>query len=524
MLTIFSTSESSQLGEWCRKSGFAYFVRGDLQTQWMNMLLSTQTSAVVFVDYPLGDDRDIETVKAFVDYVCLNEGNWYYAPRPNKYLYVQRPALFGGQVLGRALQSKRARLTDLLRPLYRRLPVRIKSAIRWCRTSLCDLGAYWLQGESPNPDDPKDADTALISMEPRVALPGTLALSGSQLKWAPWEAGSAIVERDLIERVEVFFPHPLGIHVILLNKCNLKCVMCPYHSPSYKPHHLNDYFEDYKSMSSETFAKIAEYAGRYNIALQFGQIEEPLMHKNVIDFLALARDKGVKQMHMTTNGALLTREKSDALVESGLTSLMVSIDAVTAETYRNIRGGDLEEIERNISYFVGRAKSRSIKVWVSFILQPQAIAEREAFLHKWHNLGVDRVTFYVLGKHDQLTGELIEQVKIYPRSDDRYPCASPWTQSVVFPEGQVSLCCRTMALLGWQGIVDVGTIATARDFDSIWRGERYSIVRHELLAGKFDSFPICKDCEIWSASTALKEETFDYIRTYNETMETYEFN
>ena len=61
------------------------------------------------------------------------------------------------------------------------------------------------------------------------------------------------------------------------------------------------------------------------------------------------------------------------------------------------------------------------------------------------------------------------------------------------------------------------------NFDDIWNSERYRLVRSELLKNKFKEFSTCKDCLIWSASTSNIEKGKDYIKTYNETMETYEF-
>ena len=59
--------------------------------------------------------------------------------------------------------------------------------------------------------------------------------------------------------------------------------------------------------------------------------------------------------------------------------------------------------------------------------------------------------------------------------------------------------------------------------DEIWTGNNYRKVREELLDQSFDKFPVCKDCEIWSASTSIVEEGKDFRRTFNETMETYQF-
>lgn len=480
------------------------------------------SDTVLFMRYPVESKADIDTVAAFCDWVGANPGNWYYAPRPNEYLPVDRCALVA--VRGANLVKSRRRPAAIMRSLYARIPDRAKPVVRRFARPFAiwslNFFAASAQTQILEPQNPEPQPEA-SSPEPKMQVPSELQQLG--FGFEAWKAPDTMLRRDLIDRSRHFFPHPRGIHVIVLNKCNLKCVMCPYHSPVYKPTHKNDYFDSYRAMSAEVFSKIADYAGKNQIGLQFGQIEEPLMHKGFVGFLREARDKGVPHIHITTNGILLTRENADALVESGLTSLMVSIDAANPETYREIRGGELSEVEDNLRYFISKAKPKGIKTWVSFILQPQADGERDAFLAKWRDLQVDNITFYGLSDHDHETGELIDFKHMYKRETERYPCASPWTQSVVFPNGEVSLCCRTMGLVGWSGVVDVGTLATSPDFETVWDGPQYRTVRAELLANEFEKYKICENCSIWSASTSLTESHNDYTRQYNETMETFSF-
>jgi MoaA/NifB/PqqE/SkfB family radical SAM enzyme len=79
-----------------------------------------------------------------------------------------------------------------------------------------------------------------------------------------------------------------------------------------------------------------------------------------------------------------------------------------------------------------------------------------------------------------------------------------------------------MTDVGWRGVVSVGSLKD-NSFDEIWRSPSYMEVRKELLKNKFEQFEVCQNCEIWSASTSKTEITNEYIRNYNETMETYEF-
>lgn len=446
---------------------------------------------VVVVNYPVETGGDADTVEAFVTAVSQRPGALYYAPRPNDFLSVAEPALAGmgaATPLDGGNEGPLDRLRKSARKLFRSAPA----------------------GSAPS----RLAPSGPVPLTPR-------ALAAWGLSWVPWHPSPAALRRDLIDRVERFFPHPLSVHVIVLNKCNLKCVMCPYHSPAYRAGHRSDYFDEYRSMTPETFEKIAEYAADLGVTLQFGQIEEVLMHKRAINYIARAKELGVPHVHLTTNGTLLTPEKASALADSGIDSVMFSVDALNADTYHSIRGDDLDRLERHILDFLDKAKSRGTRVGASFILQPQSLEERDAFLAKWRKTGLDYITFYALSRQDVATGRPLDRAEFYDKGE-RYPCATPWFQSVVFPDGEVSLCCKTMNDVGWRGVVSVGNLNTA-SLDAVWTGERYALVREELLGNRFEDFDVCSDCEIWSAGTMLTEEGPGYVRTYNETLESYTF-
>lgn len=109
------------------------------------------------------------------------------------------------------------------------------------------------------------------------------------------------------------------------------------------------------------------------------RLRSPLTNELVFDFIRYAKDIGVPHIHLTTNGTLLNERRADRLVESGVDSVMFSIDAVTPETYKKIRGASLEKLERNIEYFAKRAKEKGIRLTASFILQEPALQERDVF-------------------------------------------------------------------------------------------------------------------------------------------------
>lgn len=487
---------------------FEFVEKTNLSRTWNRRSLQSNV-ILVAVDYPIQSNQDADVVFRFVESVKQIQGNLFYAPRPNSFINVQAPALFGMYNPTRFNKNLSATGLNIARNITRRLPRKIKNYVHAQKLR-------WERHRNQVSTMITKVATSDI-FKPSVSVPEFLRELNSS--WHDWRDKEAL-KRDLIDRNHLYFPHPISMHVAVLNKCNLKCVMCPYHSPVYKDAHMSGYFALEKSLSLDTFKKLAKYAGERSINLQFGQIEETLLHPNIFDFISIAKAEGVPHIHLTTNGTLLTKEKAKRLVESGIDSVMFSVDSVDPEMYKKIRGASLNKLERNIDYFLPLAKDRGIRVVCSFILQESARSQQDAFLERWKERGVDAVIFYVLSTHDLRTGEIIrtEQFRV---DDDRYPCASPWVQTAIMPDGSVGLCCKTMTDVGWK-ITSVGNINT-QGFDEIWDSDRYKTVRKELLDSKFEEFSTCKQCAIWSASTNLTEYGKDYVRTYNETMETITF-
>jgi MoaA/NifB/PqqE/SkfB family radical SAM enzyme len=529
---VFLTKKTSGfplIQSWLKEQAISFSVLEDFSNliPAIHQVKLEKNCKILVIDYFFESSEDIQNLENFLSQMKKEKQSCYYAPRPNAYISVQTPCFIFVPSYEKFAQAFPKQIQTTM-PFLKASRLFAPYMPRFLKTFLKNT-ILPLLASKPASNNPVSQTSAIKSTqeskeEIKVVQPYLPNLLASwPLDWKSWEAPLNMQKRDLIDRIQYFFPYPLGIHVILANKCNLSCVMCPYHSPKYKGHHTSGYFDEKRSMSFDVFKTIADFAGKNKITLQFGQIEEPLLHPQIFDFMGYAKQVGVPSMHITTNGTLLTKEKADRLANSGVTSVMFSLDASDPDTYRKIRGFHLDKTEANIKHFLDISQEKGIKTWVSFILQAQPEEERQLFLKKWQDLGIDNVTFYVLTDHDPKTGAAIRTEEFYEKGV-RYACASPWIQSVVFPDGDVSLCCKTMLDVGWQGVVSVGNLAK-NSFDEVWRSNRYNMVRKELLSNSFKVFESsCKDCMIWSASTQNVEVNQDHTVMYNETMKTYTFH
>ena len=333
-------------------------------------------------------------------------------------------------------------------------------------------------------------------------------------------------ERDqiemLVDRVKEFYPFPRVVNLVLTNLCNLKCVMCPYHSPLYPDQ--SGYMSTRRYMSDETFERVAREAAANGSWLKMGQLEEVFMHPKLLTLVKKARDLGVPYMHITTNGTLLNTARSTELMTSGLTSLNVSIDAVTPETYKKVRGWDLNKLVKNVEELLAirAATGSKTQIFIAMILQDEAVHEEAAFIEFWRSRGADGVVVYQLSEHHHGENYFKDKYFKHTPPSERHACQSVWQEVYVYPEGEVSTCCTTLILVPQKGLISMGNV-NERTLSEIWSGPEYSGLRRRLLTNDIENDIACKDCDIWHACEQKSERRDGYLLEMNPTMATHSF-
>lgn len=321
-----------------------------------------------------------------------------------------------------------------------------------------------------------------------------------------------ITETGQPEQIHYFAEHfgaisqkPAQVSVVLSNVCNLKCVMCPYHSPVIRVTHHTDFFKKKIFMSWEMMDHIASECGQLGIYIKMGNIEEPLLHPRLVDFVHACRSRGTPGVHITTNGTLLTGDYSRRLLEAGVTSWNISIDAINADTYKTIRGFDLKQVEDNIYGLIDLRQKLDVlcTIRISFVknagISPD---EMENFREKWIKVA-DGVILYNLAEYEN---GITRYKDIHCVAKDkmaqagrRWPCLNPWQEMYILPDGRVYYCCETILRLAFDDQPSMG-IFPLKSIKDIWLGKRFTQLRQHLITGELAAFPVCRDCKIWMAS------------------------
>ena len=240
------------------------------------------------------------------------------------------------------------------------------------------------------------------------------------------------------------FDFPLYIMLEQTYQCNLACPTCVQGHKDYRGKYHFD-----GVMPWDLYERIVLEGEEHNLpSISTHNNDEPLLVKDIAKRIKFARDHGVMDVIMTTNGLLFTEDKIKQVIDAGVTRILFSIDAASTETYDIVRPRrarnkpGLEKvkwaIEKVLEY---RDKSNLLLPIVRVALVVSAYNQHEVydFIKDWVDV-VDYVDIQCL----LLGGVLEHQSGLEPRElgqkVEDFRCASPWARTVIRGNGDVIVC------------------------------------------------------------------------------------
>ncbi|MBD2771875.1 radical SAM protein [Iningainema tapete] len=175
---------------------------------------------------------------------------------------------------------------------------------------------------------------------------------------------------------------PGSCHFAINSACNAHCGFCSF-SVDRLPKELR------QSVTLDDAKQAAEILLRNGVYFIFYVGGEPMLHPHLNEMIAHASSIGIAPM-LVTNGSLLTPERVDALVDAGLVSVFISIDATDVEKHEQNRGlrGVCDRIRAANAQFRRRNLTPTASVTMSRLVDDYQ--KLPPFLK---SLGFDSVTF-----------------------------------------------------------------------------------------------------------------------------------
>lgn len=251
-------------------------------------------------------------------------------------------------------------------------------------------------------------------------------------------------------------------------------------------------------MKWDLYARIITEIARENPKARVWEIffGDPFLCKDMPERVRFAKEKGLQDVVLNSNGVLMTPEKSLALIEAGLDAMYVGIDAATRETYDKIRvGGDFPKAVRNVLTYRDQLRDKGNgkqKLFVQFVMSDENAKEVGAFKEFWSLEGVSvkiRPKISWAGLVD--AKNLVANTQI-----QRKPCYWLMRTINICADGEIALCSVDLHCRVKCGNVRDHTIR------ELWHG-KLKEYRTLHLEGKFQALPeICRECADWQSAYA----------------------
>ena len=185
----------------------------------------------------------------------------------------------------------------------------------------------------------------------------------------------------------------------------------------------------------DLFRKIVDECAELGIThVRVHNYGEPFLDRHLTEKVRYAKEKGIKEVGMISNGSLITEQVARGMIEAGLDAINISVDAGGKDVFESTRVGlNYDKVIANVERLVRiRAElgRRRPKLILSFVRQNNS-ADEQAFIEHWRNIA-DKI--HITDLHNW-AGTL------NPESDVNYPCYRPWLTFTVLWDGRVSLCC-----------------------------------------------------------------------------------
>lgn len=295
------------------------------------------------------------------------------------------------------------------------------------------------------------------------------ARSGTE---AALRRNARLVKRALLATGRDRAPWPEIVQIESTNICNAKCVFCP----------RDDMERKQGIMDMALFKKVVDECVELGIEhVRMHNYGEPFVDRALVDKVRYAKQRGIPQVGMISNGSLITEAAARGMIDAGLDAINISVDASGKETFERTRVGlKYDKVIANVERLLAlrdQAGSAHPKLILSFVRQDNSDDEH-AFIEHWRQRA-DKI--HITDLHNW-AGTLNKH------SEVNYPCYRPWLTFTALWDGRVSLCCAD-----FDGSTILGDLRT-QTISEIWNSDTYRALRREHLeSGGPD---ICRACDL----------------------------
>ena len=286
---------------------------------------------------------------------------------------------------------------------------------------------------------------------------------------------------------------PKRVTIETIYGCNARCGMCPIQLPSKRKKGV---------MPLDMFKGIVDslvpYKEHFSMMDLYG-LGEPLLDTYIFDRVKYVKEKGFCNVGFSTNADLLDCKKQKLVLESGIDTVIFSIDGIKKETHEGIRVGvNFERVVENCRSLIkmrneGDYNTRFI---VRFIRQDANRDEWGEFKKIWsNNISKQRndfITAYdVHSWSEAITKDKVMKTIAKDPAIEKRPCCMIFDILYILSDGRVTICSEDW----YNANYCFGNAGNGSPID-IFNCDDFNKIREIHLAGKKNTLDICRECTV----------------------------
>lgn len=287
---------------------------------------------------------------------------------------------------------------------------------------------------------------------------------------------------------------PFTIVIEPTNACNFSCSFC-FHSllketsdkRSFKQSYLR--LDKYKRIISD----MMKFPQKIKV-LRFSGFGEPLLHKKLSQMIQYAKACNVAERIMViSNGSLLTYKISDALQEAGLDEILISVEGLSDEKYKEVCSVDVDfgKLLDNIKYF--HNNKNGAKVFARILNNDMKEADFKLFNNLFKSITdevfVDNIVPLFNGvDYSTLINDYSKDIEGNPKKSLEV-CVQPFNSLFIHASGNVSACC-----VDYMEEIIFGNLLQESLID-IWAGKKLNNFRMMHLKKMRKNHLQCRRCD-----------------------------
>jgi radical SAM protein with 4Fe4S-binding SPASM domain len=279
--------------------------------------------------------------------------------------------------------------------------------------------------------------------------------------------------------------------------CNFKCSYCEMSVPKKDRGFISDKVHLDFNLYRRCIDECKNFPDKIKV-IRFVGMGEPLIHKQLPEMIKYAKDAKIcNKIEILTNGSLLTHELSNKLITAGLDSMIISIQGISAEKYKQISNVvlDFKKFVDNIKYFYKHKKKTNLYIKIVDIALDNKKDERKFFMlfgDICDGIAIEYAAPHYPGvkMNDNIELNNKKHTQFGKQVKDIHICPQSYFTIQINPDGKCVPCYS----IAYPEIL--GDINNESIYD-IWNGDRFKNFRMQMiLKGKKDINNICKECKI----------------------------